>query len=327
MASATCIGRGSRALVPAMAGAFIVLADGSQGFLPDSEGARGLTEGEPVGVRITRAPQGGKGARATARLGEAERAMLAEVPFRRGPGPLLELAAAHADAPIVADAPSLAARLRPLLGGRITLVRSAFDDALATEVHSLAEPGAELPGGLRAHITPTPALVAIDLDSAAATARGRNSRPTAPCCPAWRARSGCGTSRAPSSSTSPACRPSAARPSAPALPRRSPPTRCALACSASPRSASPRSCAPASARPCTRCSPARTPPASPRCAVPPRRVPRHPSWPPALRAAPAVAAALQADAGALAELAHGAGRPLMLRADPTLAPLGWVLED
>ncbi|HEY8288813.1 MAG TPA: ribonuclease, partial [Acetobacteraceae bacterium] len=50
------------AVVPAMAGAFVVLDD-SEGFLPDSEGARDVTEGTLLGVRISRARQGGKGPR------------------------------------------------------------------------------------------------------------------------------------------------------------------------------------------------------------------------------------------------------------------------
>ena len=55
------------AAVPAMAGAFVALAD-AEGFLPDSEGAKGLTAGTMLAVRITRAAQGGKGPRLTARV-------------------------------------------------------------------------------------------------------------------------------------------------------------------------------------------------------------------------------------------------------------------
>ena len=46
----------------------------------------------------------------------------------------------------------------------------------------------------------------------------------------------------------------------------------------------------------------------------------------ALRAAPAVVAALQADPLALDDLARRAGRKLVLRADPALAAASWVLE-
>ena len=55
------------AIVPAMAGAFVALPD-AEGFLPDSEGAKGLTAGTVLPVRITRSAQGGKGPRLSARL-------------------------------------------------------------------------------------------------------------------------------------------------------------------------------------------------------------------------------------------------------------------
>ena len=55
------------ARVAAMAGSFLAL-DGTEGFLPDSEGGAGLHEGDLVSVRVTRAAQGGKGPRLTAHL-------------------------------------------------------------------------------------------------------------------------------------------------------------------------------------------------------------------------------------------------------------------
>ena len=82
------------ARVPAMAGAFVAL-DGAEGFLPDSDGGAALTEGDFVPVQVTRAAQGGKGPRLTARfasdavlLGDGPAALIAP-----GPGALLELAA------------------------------------------------------------------------------------------------------------------------------------------------------------------------------------------------------------------------------------------
>ena len=44
------------ARIPAMAGAFVTLVD-AEGFLPDSAGGAGLSEGMPVGVTITRTRQ------------------------------------------------------------------------------------------------------------------------------------------------------------------------------------------------------------------------------------------------------------------------------
>ena len=84
------------ARVPAMAGAFVAL-EGAEGFLPDSEGGAGLTEGDVLPVQVSRAAQGGKGPRLTARVtaeaapgsGRDGRRLLA-----RGPGALLETGAA-----------------------------------------------------------------------------------------------------------------------------------------------------------------------------------------------------------------------------------------
>src|SRR5277367_4174747 len=62
------------AVVPAMAGAFVTFADGAQniapmdGFLPNSEGAKGLNEGTIVTVKVTRAALGGKGPRLSAHV-------------------------------------------------------------------------------------------------------------------------------------------------------------------------------------------------------------------------------------------------------------------
>ena len=54
------------ALVPAMAGAFVAMG-GAEGFLPDSDGAKSLTAGTILTVRVTRAAQGNKGPRLSAR--------------------------------------------------------------------------------------------------------------------------------------------------------------------------------------------------------------------------------------------------------------------
>ena len=47
------------ARMPAMAGAFVRLESGPDGFLPDSEGGEAASEGQALGVRVTRAAQGG----------------------------------------------------------------------------------------------------------------------------------------------------------------------------------------------------------------------------------------------------------------------------
>ena len=90
--------------VPAMAGAFVALAD-AEGFLPDSEGAKGLTAGTVLAVRVTRAAQGNKGPRLSAKGTDAP-ALMSGAPalLRRGPDPVSRIAARYPDAPILVDA-------------------------------------------------------------------------------------------------------------------------------------------------------------------------------------------------------------------------------
>ena len=150
----------------AMAGAFVQIGAAS-GFLPDSEGTAG--EGDLVAVRVTRAAQGGKGPRLQRAPASAHAAGL----VARGPDPLHRLAASWPDATLACDDPALAARLQSDLGRPVQVVARAFDDALEAEIDALAHPDLALPGGLRASIHPTPALVAIDVDMAAASASPR----------------------------------------------------------------------------------------------------------------------------------------------------------
>ncbi|WP_041249330.1 ribonuclease E/G [Gluconacetobacter diazotrophicus] len=154
------------ARMPALGGTFIDLADGTAGFLPDSAGTA-PTEGDAVLVRVVRAPQGGKGARLKAEGGSdaaGPPALLA-----RGPTPLDALAQAWPDAPIVIDDAAIAARLPPGLRPRMQRVPRAFDEETEAACAALADPVVALPGGMRASITPTPALVAIDMDGGGAS--------------------------------------------------------------------------------------------------------------------------------------------------------------
>jgi len=154
------------AIVPPMAGSFVTLGD-SEGFLPDSEGAKGLTEGTILPVRITRAALGGKGPRLSARVENAEPGSAVGL-LRRGVDPLRELAARYSDADIVVDDPALAASLRADLGDRLTRVPRAFDDGIEAEVEGLAAADVTLASGVRVSVYPTPALVAIDVDGGGA---------------------------------------------------------------------------------------------------------------------------------------------------------------
>ena len=167
------------ARLPALGGAFVQIGRDS-GFLPETdEAAAGMGVSAGVGaliaVRVTRSAQGGKGPRLTGRLTKAERARFAPEDRRerlvaRGPDALQRLAAFSPDAAICCDDAALSADLHVRLGRPVRLVARAFDDRLEAEIDSLGQPEIALPGGLRASIHPTPALVAIDIDGAASSA-------------------------------------------------------------------------------------------------------------------------------------------------------------
>ncbi len=172
------------ALAPAMAGAFLALAGGETGFLPESEAGpvrqpigKSVHEGLILPVRVTRAAQGGKGPRVTARLTPAELARAAAAPpgtapllLARGPDAALRLARAHPAAAVLTDGAGMAARLRAALGPeRVAFSpRPVFDDALEAEFDLLAGPEVPLPGGGRILLHPTPALTALDVDAGTA---------------------------------------------------------------------------------------------------------------------------------------------------------------
>jgi len=367
------------ARVPAMAGAFVAL-DGPDGFLPDTEGAAGATVGTVLGVRITRAAQGGKGPRLSGMLDAADRALLAggaqiahgvmgggviaggsitggsiargsiadgsitggsitggsishgpPALIRRGPGPLVRLAALYPDAPVLLDDAGLAATLRPLLGTRLTLVRAAFDAQLEGRIEALADPLVDLPGGARLAIYPTPALTSIDVDAGAATAARADKGPAQfafnrTILPALAAEirlrnlSGAilvdlaGLPARRRAALGPAL--AAALADDPLRPRLLGFTRLGLAEIVRPRIhpplheslAGPHAAGLVALR---------------QAAL---EIAANPSRALALRAAPPVVGALQADPVALDDLARRAGRRLVLRADPALAATAWVLE-
>ncbi|MGG5812327.1 ribonuclease E/G [Falsiroseomonas sp. CW058] len=167
------------AIARPMSGAFLLLGDGSTGFLPDSEAPdrRAVQDGAILPVRVTRAAQGGKGPRVTARLAEPERAAAAGggvALVRRGPDAALRFAAAARAAMVVVDDAAEAARLRASLGAdRVRLDRAgAFDDALEAEFEALAGPEVPLPGGGRLLVQPVAALTAIDVDAGSGAGQG-----------------------------------------------------------------------------------------------------------------------------------------------------------
>ena len=161
------------AVLPALGGAFVALAGAGSGFLPIRDGERRLLDGDAVPVRVVRSAQAGKGPRLQLAAEDlhdgADRAGAPRL-LERGPDPLAQLAAAHPEAAIVLDDPGLAATLPPALRSRVRLTEAAFPEPLLAQIEALASPDLALPGGLRASIHPTPALVAIDVDGGTSSA-------------------------------------------------------------------------------------------------------------------------------------------------------------
>jgi ribonuclease G len=319
--------------LPALAGAFVALP-GTEGFLPDSEGGD-VPAGRVLGVRVSRAAQGGKGPRLTARLEAADQAAVgtgAPALLRRGPGAVERLAALHPEAPIGVDDAGLVAALRPVLGARVAVLRPAFDDAIEAALAALAEPEVALAGGGRLSIHPTPALTAIDFDlGAGAAGRGgkaashraanRGALPVLARQIRLRNLGGAifvdfaGLSPRQRAAFGPAL--AAALADDPLHPRLLGFTRLGLAEIVRPRLCSPLADLLAGPHAAALAALRR---AAAEAAAQPARVP-------ALRLAPAVAAALADDAAAGDDYARRTGRAVVLRVDPALGRCGWVLED
>jgi Ribonuclease G/E len=319
--------------VPALAGAFVAL-EAAEGFLPDTGGAADLSAGDVVGVRVTRAAQGGKGPRLSAALTRDERALVGggrPALLRRGAGALRELAAAYPDAPVLVDDPTLSARLRPELGTRVAVVPAAFDAELAGAVAALADAEVRLRSGAVLSIHPTPALTAIDVDSAGATdgagPKGAAQRalnqallPELAAQIALRNLSGAilvdfaGMPTRRRTMLGPALEEALAEDRL--RPRLLGFTRLGLAEIVRPRVhpplhellAGPHAAGLAALRAAA------------------AAIAADPARPPRLLATPSILSALEADPYALKELAARAGRPLMMRADPGLPAPGWMLE-
>lgn len=322
------------ARVPAMAGAFLALAGAPDGFLPDSEGAAGLTEGQRIGVRVTRAAQAGKGPRLTAKLAPEEHARVAagsQGLVARGPGAIERLARLYPEAPIVADDPALTAGLVQSLAGRIGLATEPIDGNVLDQIDNLGQPDVTLPGGGRLRIHPTPALVAIDVDAGVTTAarQSKTSAQTAfnramfgPLARQIRLRNLSGAIVIDLAGLSPRRRAALGPDLALALtgdpigprflgfsalglaeilrPRIHPPLHELLSGPHAAELAALREVA--------------------------RVVAAEPGRMPVLRAESSVAAALGADSVALSDLARRCGRPLVVRSDPRLPPCRWILE-
>ncbi len=317
------------ARVPAMAGAFVAIA-GAEGFLPDSQGAAGRTEGDSVAVRVTRAAQGGKGPR----LASDPEPVPPGPPtlLRRGPGAVARLAASYPQAPVLTDDAALLGSLRPSLGERLSLVPAAFDATVTDAVAGLAEPSVPLDHGVVLHIHPTPALVAIDVDAGSGTAVRQpkaaaqlalNRAAISGLARAIRLRNLSGAILVDFAGLSVRKRATLGPPLAQALaadplrPRLLGFTALGLAEIVRPRVhpplhevlAGPHAAGLTALR---------------RIAAETARSPQRSFR---LRASPAVASALERDPVALPDLARRIGRPLILASDPALPANGWTLDD
>ncbi|HEY3846333.1 MAG TPA: ribonuclease E/G [Acetobacteraceae bacterium] len=315
------------ARAPALGGAFVAL-DGADGFLPDTEGGKAATEGTMLGVRVIRAAQGGKGPRLSAQLSAEAPGLVGSGPprlLRRGPGAVERLAAVHQDAPVWVDDPALATVLRPALGSRLGVRAPLFDDDLLGQIDALAQPELVLPNGARLSFHPTPALVAIDVDTGAAT--GGHMAINRGLLPALarqiRLRNLSGAILVDFAGL-PARRRSALGPELaealaddPGRPRLLGFTALGLAEVVRPRIhpplyealAGPHAAGLAALREIAASASA------------------DPSRVPALRAAPGVVSALEQDRAAMADLARRTGRILILRSDPSLAGNVWTTES
>ncbi len=157
-----------QSVLPALGGAFVVLG-ATTGFLPLREHGPRPGDGDAVLVRVVRSAQGGKGPRLE--LAGAEPAPGPVALLSPGPDPLVRLAGAYPDAPILCDDAALPG-LAPSLRDRIERVEPVWTPGIAAQVDGLGTlHDIALPGGMRASITPTPALVAIDLDGGGGSGR------------------------------------------------------------------------------------------------------------------------------------------------------------
>ena len=298
--------------------------DGAEGFLPDSEGGAGLREGDFVSVRVTRAAQGGKGPRLTARLGPDE-----VPPAGRPAARCWNFARYHSDALVEVDDGALAARLKPSLGDRVHVVAGAFDDGIEEQVQALEQRRSTFPVALGCTFIPR---------RPGGDRRGRGWRDGRAARQDGLASGGEPGGVAGAGAGDPAAQPvrcdpgglcradgrSTAACSRLACTPRWPTTRCGRGCSASPRSVWPRSSGAACIRRCTSCSPVRMPRGWRRCAGLRQRSRHSRSGCPCCVRRLRIVAALQADAEALPDLARRAGRALIMRSDPTLPATGWT---
>ncbi|MGL4685201.1 MAG: ribonuclease E/G [Commensalibacter sp.] len=157
---------------PAMGGAFIELINGN-GFLADNAGAKNLHDGDAVIARVIRSAQGGKDVRLDARqdFGIDKKSLKQTTPhiIVKGPSPLEEILNRWHQLPVYLDDLHLTSLFPEQYRKRIQPKARTLPLEIEPLIDHLKEDIIDLPAGMRASITPTPALIAIDVDSAAQT--------------------------------------------------------------------------------------------------------------------------------------------------------------
>ncbi len=167
-----------------LAAAFVDIGLDRPGLLPLNEAPKGLSEGDAIAVRVTRAPQAEKGLRLTGCRLPAE--LRAEAEGLRPPALLRAaqdpfdgaLAAAPPPDAIVIDDPACFARAKARLAARPELLeRLSLDldpetpferEGVEAAIEELLEPHAALPSGGHLLIEPVRTLTAIDVNSGSA---------------------------------------------------------------------------------------------------------------------------------------------------------------
>ncbi|WP_338330895.1 ribonuclease E/G [Commensalibacter sp. Nvir] len=175
----------------AIGGSFIDIHHDLAGFLPDNAGGKLLQEGDYARVKVTRSAQAGKGVRLIHQnvdgYNEYETQKTVCL-LKKGISPFEEIANRYAHASIYLKELSLLKIIPSYLHSRICLKNISSIDPILEQIETLSSNIIHLPLGMKASIINTPALVAIDIDSAdqskekenKATAQVRNNRTILP---------------------------------------------------------------------------------------------------------------------------------------------------
>lgn len=156
------------ARLPAIGGVFVLLSKDQSGFLPDNAGGKNLSVGDKVVVHVSRSAQNGKSVRLDTRgLPNFEIKTSDIHQIQRGLSPLETFARHWEKAPIYLDDLHLVHLIPSFLHDRIQTNAEPIPPELYEQIEALEDSEISLPMGVKASITPTPALIAIDMDSAA----------------------------------------------------------------------------------------------------------------------------------------------------------------